>query len=278
MLKIMLDAGHYGKYNRGVNGNYYESVAMWKLHEFLKAALEEYDGVTVGTTRKNVNEVVEVFERGKKAKGYDLMLSLHSNASTSQATKRVEVYRPISGKLANFASWIAPAVYNNMALKKGSAWVWKVKTKTSGGKDYYGVIRGAASVGVPCFIIEHSFHTNPEACAWLLNDDNLRKLATAEAGTIASYYKLSKKAEREPEKKEPEKTDVFKPYLVRVSIPDLNIRKGAGTNYAKTGRYTGKGVFTIVAEADGKGATKWGKLKSGAGWISLDYAVYVRDV
>lgn len=28
----------------------------------------------------------------------------------------------------------------------------------------------------------------------------------------------------------------------------------------------------VLAEADGQGASKWGKLKSGAGWISLDYA------
>lgn len=62
-------------------------------------------------------------------------------------------------------------------------------------------------------------------------------------------------------------------YLVQVSISDLNIRTGPGTNYSKTGRYTGKGVFTIVAESSGEGSTEgWGKLKSGAGWISLDYA------
>lgn len=64
----------------------------------------------------------------------------------------------------------------------------------------------------------------------------------------------------------------FSPYLVQVSITDLNIRKGPGTNYGKTGKYTGKGVFTIVEETDGQGASRWGKLKSGAGWISLDYA------
>lgn len=64
----------------------------------------------------------------------------------------------------------------------------------------------------------------------------------------------------------------FSPYLVRVKISDLNIRKGPGTHYARTGYYTGKGVFTIVAEHSGEGATLWGKLKSGAGWISLDYA------
>ena len=49
-------------------------------------------------------------------------------------------------------------------------------------------------------------------------------------------------------------------------------RSGPGTNYDKTGKYTGIGVFTIVAESEGEGATKWGKLKSNAGWISLDYA------
>ena len=62
------------------------------------------------------------------------------------------------------------------------------------------------------------------------------------------------------------------PYKVRVSITDLNIRKGPGTNYDKTGQCTGIGSFTIVEEKTGKGSTKgWGKLKSGAGWISLDY-------
>lgn len=66
------------------------------------------------------------------------------------------------------------------------------------------------------------------------------------------------------------------PFTVRVSISNLNIRKGAGTNYAKTGKYTGKGVFTITEVKSGTGSTKgWGKLKSGAGWISLDYCTRV---
>ena len=66
------------------------------------------------------------------------------------------------------------------------------------------------------------------------------------------------------------------PFLVRVSISDLNIRKGPGTNFAKTGKHTGKGVFTIVEVSAGKGSTAgWGRLKSGAGWISLDYAAKI---
>ena len=62
------------------------------------------------------------------------------------------------------------------------------------------------------------------------------------------------------------------PFLVKVSIRDLNIRKGPGTNYSRTGSYTGIGVFTIVDVQSGQGSSSgWGKLKSGAGWISLDY-------
>lgn len=64
--------------------------------------------------------------------------------------------------------------------------------------------------------------------------------------------------------------DVF--FRVKVSIDNLNIRIGPGTNYSKTGKYTGRGVFTIIQITDGQGSVAgWGKLKSGAGWINLDY-------
>lgn len=67
-------------------------------------------------------------------------------------------------------------------------------------------------------------------------------------------------------------TNTFKSYLAKVTADALNIRKGAGTNYAVTGCIKDKGTYTIVAEQTGQGSTKgWGKLKSGAGWISLDF-------
>ena len=61
-------------------------------------------------------------------------------------------------------------------------------------------------------------------------------------------------------------TPTFKPYTVRVTATELNIRKGPGTNYGTNGSIKDKGVYTIVEESNG-----WGKLKSGAGWISLSY-------
>ena len=71
----------------------------------------------------------------------------------------------------------------------------------------------------------------------------------------------------------PEPETSFQPYQVQVTTANLRIRTGPGTNYAATGGFTGAGVFTIVEESPGTGSTAgWGKLKSGAGWISLDYA------
>ena len=79
-------------------------------------------------------------------------------------------------------------------------------------------------------------------------------------------------AETSPVAPEPEKSqaDMDVPFLVRVGISNLNIRTGPGTEYAATGKYTGAGVFTIVAVSG-----DWGKLKSGAGWISLNYATRI---
>lgn len=62
------------------------------------------------------------------------------------------------------------------------------------------------------------------------------------------------------------------PYEIKVTVSELNIRSGPGTAFDVAGSITDYGVYTIVAWAEGDGSSSgWGKLKSGAGWISLDY-------
>ena len=99
--------------------------------------------------------------------------------------------------------------------------------------------------------------------------------AKADASAGYSVFSDDGKVVYAPSAKEEKPESAFEPYLVRITISDLNIRKGPGTNYGRSG-YTGKGCFTIVEEADGVGASKWGLLKSYKdkrnGWISLDYA------
>ena len=70
-------------------------------------------------------------------------------------------------------------------------------------------------------------------------------------------------------KKIDDSSSIF-PYLVKVIANELNVRKGAGTNYAVKDVIKDKGVYTIVNEKSGQGATKWLELKSG-GYISSDF-------
>lgn len=59
-------------------------------------------------------------------------------------------------------------------------------------------------------------------------------------------------------------------YKVRITADVLNVRKGPGTSYGIATQVKKGQVYTIVAE-EKNGDTTWGKLKSGAGYISLGY-------
>jgi hypothetical protein len=65
-------------------------------------------------------------------------------------------------------------------------------------------------------------------------------------------------------------TVLFAPYLVKITASTLNVRKGGGISHPITTTVKKGEVYTIVGEYM-NGSTKWGKLKSGAGWISLKY-------
>lgn len=64
-------------------------------------------------------------------------------------------------------------------------------------------------------------------------------------------------------------------FLVKVRC-DLNIRTGPGVGYTKAGCITDNGTYTIV-ETKNVSGVPWGRLKSGAGWISI-HEKYVKRV
>lgn len=194
-IRICLDAGHYGKYNRSpVVSTYYESDMTWKLHLKLKAELEKYEGVEVITTRPNQETDLGLVARGKKSEGCDLLLSLHSNAVDGKEwIDYPVVYFPISGACSDLANEIAEFIEATMGTTEDGRAI--SRKSTNGNYDYYSVIYGAVAVGTPALIIEHSFHTNTKSTKWLLDDNNLDKLAVGEAKLIAKYYNLTKKPE-----------------------------------------------------------------------------------
>lgn len=186
-MKICLDAGHYGKYNRSpVNKAYYESEMVWKLHLLLKKYLEQY-GIEVVQTRSKQESDLGLIARGNKAKGCDLFLSIHSNACDTESVDYPVVIVPLDGKSDNIGLKLTECITAVMGTKQDGI-IYKRESK---GREWYGVIRGAVAVGVPGLILEHSFHTNKAATKWLLNDANLDKLAKAEAKVIAEHYGIS---------------------------------------------------------------------------------------
>lgn len=203
-MMICLDAGHYGNYNRSpAVGKYYESRAMWQLQKYLKEELESR-GFSVKTTRSDPEKDMGLTDRGRAAKGCDLLLSLHSNAVGSRVddnTDYVAVYHLTADKGTSaddrskeLAQKIAPVIAGVMGVNQGSKVLSRL-AKTDKNKDgalndnYYGVLNGARQVNVPALILEHSFHTNTRAANYLLQEENLKTLARAEAEVIAAFLK-----------------------------------------------------------------------------------------
>ena len=192
-LKICIDAGHFGKnnWNNKITPTYWESLMAWDLHLMLKEELEKYNGVTVITTRADETKDLGLEARGKTARGCDLFISLHSNACDTESVDRPVVICPVSGAMKDLAVTLAETIRSVMQTNDAA----RTYAKWNGAHnaDYYGVIRGAASVGVPGIIIEHSFHTNNRSAKWLQDPANLRKLAVAEAKVLAEKYGLVRK-------------------------------------------------------------------------------------
>ena len=89
-VKVCLDAGHYGKYNRSpAVSSYYESDMTWKFHNYLKKELEAF-GIGVVTTRTNQNTDRALYERGASSKGCSLFISVHSNAVGNGVNENVD--------------------------------------------------------------------------------------------------------------------------------------------------------------------------------------------
>ena len=205
-IKICIDPGHYGKYNRSnVFPSYYESDMTWKLHLLLKKELEKY-GFEVITTRTDKNVDLPLDTRGIKSKGCDFFVSLHSNACDTESVDRAVVipyqdvnWTDIDDTSRAIAEMLGACVMNVMGLSSYQIYPRKAGNDRDGnGKlddEYYGVLYGARKVGTPGVIVEHGFHTNTKCAKWLSDDTNLEKLAKAEADVIAEFFDMKAKKE-----------------------------------------------------------------------------------
>lgn len=313
-IKVCIDAGHYGYYNPSpVVAGYYEAKMVWKLHLLQKKYLESY-GIQVITTRSNQAADRDLYGRGAAAAGCDLFLSVHSNACNTESVDRAVVIGTLNGKAQTLGRKLMQVIAETMGTKDAPQYSTRAQ---SDGRDWYGVLRGAAAVGVGGLILEHSFHTNTRAARWLMDDSNLDRLARAEAACIAAHFGIATQPEPEPAPAPQPSGQMYRlrkswtdaasqigawsnldyakaaadkhpgytvydasgnavypaadqsSYIVRVTVNDLRIRKTPSTGGVFV-RYIEPGKYTIV-ETVAAGGYTWGRLKSGIGWIALDY-------
>ncbi len=276
-----VDAGTYMDF---VNDGYGYGLAQWTYYSRKQSLLDYMTaaGVSIGNKKKQCAFIM------KELSGYTSVLEVLKNAtSVKEASDAV------------LTGYEKPADQSD-----------EVKTKRAGyGQTYYDKYASATSTSSNTIISESSLPAVPFTVKVIISDLNYRdqpsmsgavkgqtgigtftiteasngwgKLKSG-AGWIyllnTSYCTIGSTVAITSSTTSVSTSSV--PYMVKVTITDLNIRTGPGTNYSKTSKQTGKGTFTIVEESDGEGSTKgWGLLKAyqstRKGWISLDYAAKV---
>ncbi len=193
MIKIMLDPGHGGgpAHNRGFkqvdNLPYCNEGDCNYIYarDFLKPALEKY-GFKVDMTRSDIWQNPSLKTRGFMARGYDLLLSVHSNAAGGNV-RGVEVWDSTNPKESCKALGDKICAYVSNALgtpNRGTKY-----RRNNNGSNYYGILRlGYAKKNM---IVEHVFHDNLQDAT--VYRKNLDKTANAVAKAIAEFYGLAEK-------------------------------------------------------------------------------------
>ncbi len=189
----------------------------------------------------------------------DIHMPIHTNAYNGKVTGGTRVF-----------------CLNSNGRKAADAVLKTLGAISPGTADSVSYQTGLYEINVPnalTIYVECEFHDTKTGSDWIRN--NTTNIGEAICKGLCSYfgvtYKTTSSGGSNSNKNE------FKSYIVRITSSNgVNIRKGAGTDYAITGAIPKGGAYTIVEEKNGKGASKWGKLKSGAGWIALDYTEKIK--
>ena len=215
------------------NGTTYERDINLKIANYLKKELEKYQDVNIILTHNgNITEKFEIYDRAMLARKNkaDLLVSLHINSAESKDVAGAEVYVTANTSLPKYNAEMSKL--GNMVLselEKLGIKNWKEGVATrlipndttdvySDGTraDYYGIIRYAmrgckidygiitpegavpANVqngeGLQAILIEHCYIVGTDF-QYVDSDEDIQKLAIADANAIVKYYGLKEKKE-----------------------------------------------------------------------------------
>ncbi len=246
--KVFLDAGHGGR-DSGAAKYITEKKVNLVMALACRDYLEEH-GVKVKMSRTSDKDTTAAgIIKACNSFDPELAVSIHNNAGGGDG---FEVYHTISGgKGKMLAKNIETEVKKIGQNSRG------LKTKKGSNGDYYFFIR---ETNCPAVICEGVFVDNKKDAAQADTKKEQRAFGYAYARGILKTLGVKDKGLASSN------TDKKSSFKVKVTADELNIRKGAGTNYDVVGSIKDKGIYTIT-DVNGK----WGKLKSGKGWINLNY-------
>ncbi len=214
-MVIILDPGHDSTHSGASYHGYKEQDLVLKIAKYCKAELEKYGGVRIYMTRETQScpfggSIVDSGTCNAKrvefaaAKGADVYVSFHLNASASVNAKGVGVYYPNSNyrpAIGAEGKGLATSIYQKLAALGLSTWAGGVLIRNSETNtqypdgslaDYLAIIRRSKLAGFPAVLIEHAFISNSGDVSQFLNSDaKLNNLGIADAQGIAAYYGLT---------------------------------------------------------------------------------------
>lgn len=257
MPKVFLTAGHGGKDPGAVGYGMEEKNINLNIMLACRDVLSN-NGIEVMCSR-TTDEDDPVGQEVKEANnsGADIAVSFHTNAGGGNGSESYYHDTSVRGKkLAELCEkYTMELGQNSRGIKSGKHLYFVKNTK------------------MPAVLCECAFIDNDVDNDIIDTKDKQRAFGVAYANAILEFFDIKQTTAPVVPVQNNVQEVVSTDYVVRVKISNLNIRKGPGTNYDRIGQYTGVGSFTIVEEQSGSGSNKgWGKLKSGLGWISLDYA------
>ncbi len=268
--KVFINAGHGGN-DSGAVGFVVEKDVNLIMAKAAKEYLEK-NNINVYMHEDDLNDksqsstdVINACESFKS----DVAIDCHANAGGG---KGFEIYKGISGLGDKLAEYIEDEVKKIGQNSRG------IKTrKNSNGRDYYYFIR---QTSCPAVICEAAFVDNKADAEMLDTEAECKRFGEAYARGILRYFNIKDICTGATDKGETEQTDndraeaaqkaAVEPYLVKITADALHIRNTPAMSNNIVGVIRDKGVYTIMDEqaADNH---RWGKLKSGAGWIALEY-------
>ena len=189
-VRVVIDPGHGGENLGAQYEDYTEKEMTMIVAQAMKEELEQYQGIEVYLTREGDAEL-SLKERAEYAAQMDadFLFCLHFNMSEHHTLFGAECWVSAFGE--NYSKGYSFASAEMELLTEKGLYSRGIKTRLNDkGTDYYGIIRQAVELDVPCVLIEHCHLDQANDQPYYDHGEKLREFGRLDATAVAQYFGL----------------------------------------------------------------------------------------